>query len=289
MAKKIISEQSVDVVNLSRDSISESRDVVAVEEPLEIRIGEHGDIPVPISITMRTPGSDRELALGFLFSEGLLRSLDDVASSHAPPTDCPVNSSNQITVTFHRGKLPDTSRLKKHFYTTSSCGVCGKASIAALKSISPPTISTLDTPIPSDVLHALPDILRKHQQVFERTGGLHAAAIFSKEGRFVMMREDVGRHNALDKLIGAILLSGEMNASECILLLSGRTSFELIQKALMAGLPVVCSIGAPSSLAISLASENNMTLVGFLSSDRYNVYAGAKNLEVCQYSPVRSI
>jgi FdhD protein len=250
-----------------------STDAVAVEEPLEIRIGHRASgrwITTSLSVTMRTPGHDFELAAGFLFSEGIIRSGNDVAAIQqvGPPT------SNVVRVDLGPDVQLDLGRLERHFYTTSSCGVCGKSSLEALSSQpshSPPRHTPL---IAASLIHDLPQIARRSQSVFEQTGGLHAACLFDPAGRLLLLREDVGRHNAVDKLIGHQLLKGEVPLHEQLLFLSGRASFELMQKALMAGIPIVAAVGAPSSLAVDLAREYELTLLGFVRDRRFNVYAG---------------
>ncbi len=255
-------------------------DTVAVEEPLEIRIG------VPevaslrhqaVSITMRTPGDDFELAAGFLFTEGILTSLHQVAGIHHCGRGAGL--TNTIRVDLADGVQVDLKRLERNFYTTSSCGVCGKTSLEALATGARRVASAGDFRIDARLIDTLPRKLREKQATFERTGGLHAAALFSRHGGLEGLREDVGRHNAVDKLIGARFLAGTLPAGESILLLSGRASFELLQKAVMAGIPVVCAVGAPSSLAIEAAQEFDVTLIGFVRDDRYNVYCGEERLE----------
>jgi FdhD protein len=241
-------------------------DSVAVEEPLEIRIGDK-----PVAVTMRTPGDDRELALGFLFGEGLLRRKDDVASCEA--------TGNVVRVTPTPGTPVDLDRLERHFYVSSSCGVCGKASIDAVRVRRVHAPARTDQRIAADVIRGMPAILRDRQAIFDETGGLHAAALFDLRGTFVRLREDIGRHNAVDKLVGASLLEGELPLDRHILFLSGRSSFELLQKAAMAAIPVVAAVGAPSTLAVELAREAGITLLGFVRDGRFNVYAGAERVE----------
>lgn len=250
-----------------------STDAIAVEEPLEIRIGHPTSgrwITTSLSVTMRTPGHDFELAAGFLFSEGIIRSGNDIAAIQqvGPPT------SNVVRVDLGPDVQLDLGRLERHFYTTSSCGVCGKSSLEALSS-QPSQFPPRDSPlIAASLIHHLPQIARRSQSVFEQTGGLHAACLFDPAGRLLLLREDVGRHNAVDKLIGHQLLKGEVPLFEQLLFLSGRASFELMQKALMAGIPIVAAVGAPSSLAVDLAREYELTLLGFVRDHRFNVYSG---------------
>ena len=247
-------------------------DAIAVEEPLEIRLlkdgpAENGGTGRPISITMRTPGDDPELALGFLFGEGLLRERRDVVDARpCGPT------GNVIRVTV-RADLPlDLERLQRNFYTTSSCGVCGKASIEAVTANVGIRGIASDLIVRESVLRVMPDVLRAVQAGFAETGGMHAVGLFTAEGELIASREDVGRHNAMDKLVGAALMNGTLPWSQRIVLLSGRASFELIQKAMMAGAPLVAAIGAPSTLALELAQSAGITLVAFLRSGGCNVY-----------------
>lgn len=250
-------------------------DSLAVEEPLEIRVAwQDGGLPreEAVSVTMRTPGQDRELAAGFLFTEGILggRSALDLAVPE-PGTRM---EENVIVLTLAEGVGFDTERLRRHFYTTSSCGVCGKASIDAIYTRSvyagPDSVCRMEP----ETLMRLQPVLRDHQRTFAETGGIHAAAWFDSSGKLLLLREDVGRHNALDKLIGALLMSGSLPLRDGVLLLSGRASFELIQKAAMAGVGAVASVGAPSSLAVATASRFGMTLIGFLKPDKFNLYTG---------------
>ncbi len=256
-----------------------TEDAVAVEEPLEIRLGrvENGKLRhQPISITMRTPGDDFELAAGFLFTEGILQSNAQVREiQHCGKGK---GATNTLRVDLVADVDVDMKRLERNFYTTSSCGVCGKTSLEALATgaqpVSPPAGFTVD----ARVIDELPGRLQAQQHVFRSTGGLHASALFSRTGELLGLREDVGRHNALDKLIGARFLAGTLPANDTILFLSGRASFELLQKAVMAGIPVVCAVGAPSSLAVDAAREFGVTLLGFVRGQRFNVYAGGERL-----------
>jgi len=248
---------------------SSELDYITQEEPLEISITIPSAQPKiykkSISITMRTPGADLELALGFLFSEGIITERRQLLENFS--------EENKINLVLDLEDGFDLSKLERHFYTTSSCGVCGKASIEALR-VKVPERSHSPVRVTSSVLKTLPVKLREAQEQFEATGGLHAAALFSIMGELKLLREDVGRHNALDKLVGAVLLDGGLVASEHILLLSGRISFELVHKAEMAGISCVAAIGAPSTLAIETAEEFGITLIGFLKVDRFNIYNG---------------
>lgn len=250
-------------------------DIVAVEEPLEIRIGFGTDGSVdhrPVSITMRTPGHDFDLAAGFLFTEGILSSREQISSiKHCGKGE---GRGNTVRVDLVAGVEVELKRLERNFYTTSSCGVCGKSSIEALSTGACPVDDTHSLSVGRDIITELPTKLLSRQSVFERTGGLHAAGLFSPSGDLIGIREDVGRHNAVDKLIGARFLSGALPASDTILVLSGRASFELVQKAVMAGIQMVCAVGAPSSLAVRTAEEFGVTLLGFVREKRFNVYSG---------------
>jgi FdhD protein len=238
---------------------------------------------------MRTPGRDKELAAGFLFGEGIIKTRGDIAEikrsyEHAAsaPRSLPIaggderHAPNTVVVQLSPGVSFDITKLERHFYTTSSCGVCGKSSIEALRTNASPMES--DLVIDGDVIRALPERLRERQSVFESTGGLHASALFDASGVLKVIREDVGRHNALDKVIGANLLAGETPISDSVLLVSGRASFELVQKAVVAGIPMLAAVGAPSSLAVDLAREFGMTLVGFVRDGRFNIYTGARRV-----------
>jgi FdhD protein len=250
----------------------EETDQLAVEEPMEIRL-EFGPITKRksqnISITMRTPGADEDLAIGFLFTEGIVRQSADVFSVKRW-------GENMVTVSLQPDFDFDLKKLERHFYTSSSCGVCGKSSMDAVKIAANHSFSSpkKDWKINPSVLYSLPDTLRKVQNTFDATGGLHACATFDLQGNLLEIREDVGRHNALDKLIGHYFKQGLVPLDEHILLLSGRASFELLQKAAMAGIQLVCAVGAPSSLAVETAESFGITLVGFLREGRFNVYSG---------------
>jgi len=244
-------------------------DCVAVEEPLEIRVAREGEggSGRAVSITMRTPGHDRELAAGFLYGEGLIRDRSDVVAI-APCGQ----SGNVIRVELPRGSTLDLSRLERNFYTSSSCGVCGKASIEAVTETVPSCAVESDLRVDAALLPSLAGRARSAQQAFDQTGGLHAATLFDANGTLLASYEDVGRHNAMDKLVGSLFMAGGLPASRNLLLLSGRASFELLQKAMAAGIPVVVAMGAPSSLAVELAERAGITLAGFLRASSYNVY-----------------
>ena len=257
---------TVPIQRFQGDSFAPFQDLLAVEEPLEIRLGDK-----TISITMRTPGHDPELAAGFLFTEGILQSSHQIRDIQG--------SKNSIAVQLNPDVDVDFERLQRNFYTTSSCGVCGKASIEALRMQGCPVLPRIPAAVDSGVIHRLPQAQRDEQAVFERTGGLHAAALFDFTGNLIVLREDVGRHNAVDKLIGAQMLSGRTPLSDKLLLVSGRASFELTQKALMAGIPILAAVGAPSSLAVETAQRFNMTLLGFVRDGRFNIYSGASRIK----------
>lgn len=264
-----------------------SDDVLAVEEPLEIRLGFPDRKHKAVSITMRTPGEDGEIAVGFLFTEGIIRSADQVrqirhcglkiGKMKGTVDRVAALNSNTIRVDLAEGVELDLKKLERHFYTTSSCGVCGKSSIEALQAHAKP-IADPGFRVASDIIHRMPKQLRDVQDVFERTGGLHASALFNADGSLDIVREDVGRHNALDKVIGAKFLESQLPLSDKVLLVSGRASFELVQKALMAGIPILAAVGAPSSLAVELADEFGMTLVGFVRDGRFNIYCGEQRI-----------
>ncbi len=243
-------------------------DVLAIEEPLEIKIKYvSGGITIEknISITMRTPGNDDELASGFLFTEGIIKNGGEVKSINQ-------YSENSICVELNDDIIPIENKLERNFYTTSSCGVCGKASIDAIATVSNFKITNKFQRVGSEIIISLPEKLSRQQEIFKSTGGLHASALFDLSGSFIELREDVGRHNALDKLIGSRLTKNAIPLNDTILLLSGRASFELIQKASMAGIPIVVAIGAPSSLALELAKESGISLIAFLRNEKYNQY-----------------
>jgi len=275
-----------------------TEDLLAVEEPLELQLA-YGPSSArkvkSISVTMRTPGHDFELAAGFLMTEGVIREPDDIAEilyvagrpqseddADAPQAEDGVilpyqPERNIVQVSLAPDVLVSMANLERNFYTTSSCGVCGKASLLALRTVCPPRLPN-NLEVSASVLYGLPNRLRTAQNVFDQTGGLHAAGLFDRHGELRSIREDVGRHNAVDKLLGAEYLADRTPLRDRILLLSGRASFELLQKSLMAGIAMVASVGAPSSLAVQVAKEFDITLIGFLRSDHFNVYQGASRI-----------
>lgn len=256
-----------------RDGVVDQRpDTLAAEEPMEIRVGGRA-----LTITMRTPGDDFDLAVGFLVSEGVVREASDVVAARycAGATDDGTNTYNVVDVALDPSLPPLDVSLERNFYTTSSCGLCGKASLDAVRTASTWSVAEDPLRLTPALLAALPERLREAQRVFDRTGGLHAAALFAADGELVVVREDVGRHNAVDKVVGHAVRNGMLPLRESILMVSGRASFELVQKAVMAGIPALAAVSAPSSLAADLADENGMTLVGFLRGSSMNVYAGA--------------
>ncbi len=252
-------------------------DLVATEEPFEIRLGyfrrDGSRAEEPVSITMRTPGDDEDLAVGFLFTEGIIRTGSDVQGVVARGQSAAGGLINVVRVDLNPGVTVDFKRLERNFYMTSSCGVCGKASIDAVAVQGKYDIHAVDFKMTGEALGRLPTALKTRQAVFEQTGGLHASALFDASGTIAELREDVGRHNALDKLIGHALLRGAVPLFGHGVIVSGRASFELMQKSKMAGVPLVAAVGAPSSLAVELAREFGITLVGFLKADRFNVYS----------------
>lgn len=271
------------ILKVSKDENLIKQDKLAVEEPLEIRLvygNESNRVIKNISITMRTPGNDLELALGFLYTENIIRSADDLLPESAKSSKMVFLPENVIQVELSYDCNPDIDRLERHFYTSSSCGVCGKSSIESLKTARMPSLELGIPAFSKELIFGLPELLRNQQDIFEKTGGLHASAIFDKDGNIQFLKEDVGRHNALDKIAGAALLANKLPLNEQILLVSGRASFELVQKAAMMGVPVMAAVGAPSSLAVQLAEEAGITLIGFLRQDRFNVYCGAERIKM---------
>lgn len=266
----------VKITKIIDGKMMEVQDELAMEEPLEIIIdysSATGRMQKNISVTMRTPGNEKELAAGFLFTEGVIKSEKDIFSiSFLQGND------NKILVTLVQNVMPVLNNAARNFYTTSSCGICGKASIEAI-SVSAVFATSKDViKISASRLHSLSALVKTEQKMFQHTGGIHASALFTLNGKLLMVQEDVGRHNALDKIIGAALLKNQLPLQETILFLSGRASFELIQKAFMAGIKIIAAVGAPSSLAVEMAKEADITLVGFLRENSFNIYTGAQRI-----------
>ena len=256
-------------------AVFEERDDLAVEEPLEIRVEGRA-----VAVTMRTPGHDEELAAGFLLTEGVVARRDDiVAITPAKAKRGGGAEPNIVDVKLARPEAVDFARLTRHVFTASSCGLCGKATIAAVQARSPALVPDAGPRVAADVLVKMAPTLALAQETFQRTGGLHAAGLFSAAGKLLIMREDVGRHNAVDKVLGHLLLGGSIAPSEVVLLVSGRVAFEIVQKALAARIAFIAAISAPTSLAVDFARSSGQTLVGFLRDGRMNVYAGADRLE----------
>lgn len=255
------------ISRFAQNTLNPIEDVLAVEEPLEISLC-HGAMRQTqnISVTMRTPGEDAALAVGFLFTEGILQKPEQIEAVTQV-------ADNQILVSIKPEVDLDLGKLERHFYTSSSCGVCGKSSIAAIGVLGEREFLGANWQLSPEIVLGMNEQVRKLQAVFQHTGGLHASALFARTGECLGLQEDVGRHNALDKLIGKAFLAGQLPLRDKLLFLSGRASFELIQKAAMAGIPVVCALGAPSSLAVELAQNCNMTLIGFVKAETFNVYS----------------
>jgi FdhD protein len=256
--------------------VGDRTDWLTIEEPLEIRARGRGEEPTSVAVTMRTPGDDSELAVGFLFTEGLIQSRDDVVSVGPCLSVKRGEACNVVAVVLSRPF--DGSSLKRNFFATSSCGVCGKATLDQVAVRCGPVAA--GPTVERSVIVCLPETLRQAQAAFDRTGGLHAAGLFDADGRMIAVREDVGRHNAVDKLIGRAFLDRDLPLSGRILLVSGRTSFEILQKAAVAGVPIVCAVSAPSSLAVSLADRLGITLIGFLRGPTFNVYTHPDRIDL---------
>ena len=274
----------IQITRVEHGSATVTDDILVTEEPLEIRLG-HGPQEdrkeVRLSVTMRTPGNDEELALGFLFTEGIITGMSEVLRVVPCENVKEEERGNVIRAELHPNVDLDPAKWQRNFYTSSSCGVCGKTSIDAVRTQCTTRITPFG-PVDPKVIAALPDRMREAQTVFKHTGGIHAAALFDRDGRLLILREDVGRHNAVDKVVGALLLSKrsdpggdpfQLITDNCQLLVSGRAGFELVQKCIMAGIPLMAAVGAPSSLAVQLAREGNLTLIGFLRGERFNIYA----------------
>jgi len=268
---------STKVVTVRGSQLEVRDDLVAGEEPLEIRAAGRGQKPVQVAVTMRTPGYEEELAIGFLTSEGLLAENEVTGASYGDPGV--VSEPDDMVVVRLRKRFDPSLAAKRNFVATASCGICGKASIDDVAVRCEPLPKGLPV-VARSVILGLPDALRAGQSAFDRTGGLHAAGLFETDGRLVAIREDVGRHNALDKLIGSRVLAGELPLWDRILMVSGRVSFEIVQKAAVAGVPIICAVSAPSDLAIRLADRLGVTLVGFLRGDSFNVYAHDNRIDL---------
>jgi FdhD protein len=252
-------------------ALAPAEDELVIEEPLEIRLNDR-----PLAVTMRTPGQDRVLAVGFLATEGILRGPEDLYDvTHCADPERPV-LRNVITVYVAPERCPSDLDAGRQRYAASGCGLCGRASIESVQAAIPPVTSPLR--VSASLLSCLPERLREAQPVFRQTGGLHAAGLFDREGRLLFAAEDIGRHNAVDKAVGQAFLGGEWPLRDTILMTSGRAGFEIVQKAAIAGIPAVCSVSAPSSLSVDLARETGMLLVGFLRGERFNVYAGVERI-----------
>ncbi|MEL7005240.1 MAG: formate dehydrogenase accessory sulfurtransferase FdhD [Bacteroidota bacterium] len=278
---KSLKLSSVDIIRLDNAVVSHTPDLLAVEEPLEIRLGYGPELnreQRSISVTMRTPGHDFELVMGFLLTEGIIDDFSQVHHiKHCVGLEKAQHEGNVVRVELKYGVEIDYQKLERHFYTSSSCGVCGKSSIEAIEGQC--VMISSDIRYSAEVLHKSVEAMRVKQSIFDITGGLHAVGLFDSKGELVMMREDIGRHNALDKLIGAAMIKDMLPLNRYFILLSGRASFELIQKSLIAGIPLVAAIGAPSSLAAKLASQFGQTLLGFVREHRFNIYSSEFRIE----------
>jgi FdhD protein len=267
---------NIRIRKISSNLAVDADDLLAVEEPMELQLI-YGDadnrVQKSISVTMRTPGHDRELAAGFLFTEGIIKNIHEVKFIKQE-----ASCTNKVLVALKENITTNIQKMERNFYTTSSCGVCGKSSIAAIKTISAYNHVSDSICLRAEMLYNFQNIVRDQQDIFNDTGGLHASALFDLQGNFIMIHEDVGRHNALDKLIGTALLKEQLPLNRAVLLLSGRASFELVQKASMAGIKVITAVGAPSSLAVELAKECDITLIGFLRAERFNIYSGEQRI-----------
>ena len=278
------SVKKIEIIKVKENTSFPYTDDIAVEEPLEIRVsyGSKSQRQTKnISVTMRTPGNDEELAVGFLFTEGIISNQQQIENVAHSQEECSRNRENIIIVELVEDFVPQLMKTDRNFYTTSSCGVCGKGSIESIRTVS--SFNGLEREhhtLSLQTFYQLSEKLQSFQNNFSTTGGIHASGMFDFEGNLLALREDVGRHNALDKLIGHALFTHQLPLKDHVLVLSGRASFELIQKAAMAGIPVVAAIGAPSSLAVDLAKEFDITLLGFLRDNRFNVYHMGKNFKI---------
>lgn len=279
MDESLKSKVKVNILRVEQGQVQSCRDQLATEEPLELRLV---DPPQTLAITMRTPGADFDLTAGFLHSEGIISDRQDILQlAYCDPRDPKDRQGehryNRLNITLRPGLQPNLPTLERHFFTTSACGVCGKASLETLQ-LRGYTSLPQGIEVSPAMVYALPKQLQAAQGLFASTGGLHAAALFNLKGHCLQLREDIGRHNALDKLIGASVLAGNLPWNENIVMVSGRSSFEILQKCIVARVPIVCAVSAPSSLAVTLARAFNVTLVGFLRGQRFNVYAGFERI-----------
>lgn len=276
------STQERAIIKFRNNRFETLNDHLAREEPLEIQLA-YGPLvqrqQMSLAVTMRTPGADFDLVYGFLFTEGLIQGRKDVLQIRYPGIQLsPEAQENSILVELHPSARFDAARLQRHFYTSSSCGVCGKASLEMVQNQSTFLLPVHQPIVAPEIILRLPAALLPQQSLFNHTGGIHAAGLFSSSGDLLYLREDVGRHNALDKVIGAVLQKQPLPLSDTILLVSGRAGFELVQKAVMAGIPIMAAVGAPSSLAVELAEAHNLTLVGFLRDGSFNIYTGGERI-----------
>ena len=264
------------------DSYEEKDDLISIEEPLEISLKfekENKTITQLLSITMRTPGQDEDLVRGFLYNEQIIKDIKHISSIEKFGDKVgQYNIQNKILVTLNDSSNVDITKIKRDFLTNSSCGVCGKSSLDALEVIKQDKTPKLEPKLNSKIIISAPDILRNNQTEFAQTGGIHASGLFNKDGTLINVKEDVGRHNALDKLIGNALINGQIDPSNQFITCSGRLNFELIQKVLMTNIGIVIGVGAPTSLAIDLANKFDMTLIGFVKKDSYNVYTNSQKV-----------
>jgi FdhD protein len=277
---RVTVRRKVTTIDVATPSTSTRPDTLTVEEPLELRVN-----GTPLTVTMRTPGHDIELVHGFLMAEGLIRSVEDIALARycegavvSGESGFDENPSHVIDVTLAAGVAAPDASATRAFFTNSSCGVCGKASIEQLRAQSAFDVRSDPVELAAKVVVELPDALRREQRSFDKTGGLHAAGLATADGELLVVREDVGRHNAVDKVVGWALQNGRVPGAGCVLVVSGRASFELVQKAIMAGIPALAAVSAPSSLAVECADDAGMTLLGFVRDARLNVYAGGHRI-----------
>jgi len=266
------------VLIYNHDIFELKEDNVAVEEPLEIKLTDTQDFPINLAVTMRTPGNDLELVAGFLFSEGIIKNVEDIEKFEYEKDVFGIENKNSVIIKIKANAEINLDKIKRNVITTSSCGICSSVYIDQIfKRIE--RLPKGDFKVNKDLILELPNFLNTYQSIFSKTGGVHASALFDKKGNLICIMEDVGRHNAMDKLVGKMLIERKIPLDDCIVLFSGRASFELVQKSILAGIPFIVAIGAPSSLAIELAKIFNVTLIGFLRNKKFNVYSGFHRLE----------